>query len=125
MQTPGRLKLLPYSAALPHSSTVWHCAPSPLRGSRTDFGKKYFANARLHTSVVLCASGLNRLEHESGNKLKLDGQSRASLKQGAGQKARFGEEVVGFLNIAAHENVLPGNEGMIEHENGIVLVQTT
>src|SRR5947208_8953575 len=81
-------------------------------------------NTHLHTTVILCPGGLHRLEHEPADEFKLDGQPCAALKQRSGQKASLGEEVVGPVDIAGDEDILPGDEGMIEYKNGIVLVES-
>src|SRR5207237_6093392 len=81
-------------------------------------------NTRLHTTVILCPGGFNGFEHESSDEFKLDGQPRTALKQRSRQKACLREEVVGPFEIAGDEDILQGNEGMIEYKNGIVLVES-
>ena len=84
-----------------------------------------FPNASLHAAVILRAGRFNGLEHESCDKLKLDGQASASLQERSWQEAGLGEKVVGPFDVAADEHILPWDERVVEHKYGIVLVEAT
>jgi archaeosine-15-forming tRNA-guanine transglycosylase len=42
----------------------------------------------------------------------------------AGDEAGEGKEVVLLLHVTVDEDVLPGDEHLVEDENGVVLVET-
>src|SRR5690606_40349332 len=56
----------------------------------------------------------------SCDEVELDREPRAAVHDEPGQKARLREKVVGLLDVAVNEDVLPGHEHVVHDEHGVV-----
>ena len=65
----------------------------------------------------------DRLEQQAGDEVELDRQPRAAMHDEARQEAGAREEVVGLLDVAVDEDVLPGDQHLVHDEDGVVLVE--
>ena len=84
----------------------------------------HLADIGLDTAIVLGARGLHRLEEKAGDEVELDREPRAAMDDEARQEAGAREEVVGLVEIAIDEDVLPGDEHLVHDEHSVVLVET-
>ena len=82
-----------------------------------------FADLHLGAALLLNAERVQGLEHDAGQKVELDGEPRAAVHGEARNEARAGKEVVGLVQIAIDEQVLPRHEHLVQDEDRVVLVQ--
>ena len=81
------------------------------------------ADRRLHVARLARADGVHGLQEQAGDEVELHREARAALQNGAGQEAGVREEGVRLLDVLVHEDVLPRHEGVVEHEDRVVLVE--
>src|SRR5581483_5135521 len=79
---------------------------------------------RLHAAEALHAGGARRLGEQAGDEIELHGEPRAGLHGEAVDEAGAGIELLQPLHVAVNEHVLPGDEDVVEDEDGVVLVET-
>src|SRR5262245_42050192 len=77
----------------------------------------------LYPTKVVRAVGRDALGEQTGHKIELDAESRARLQVVAAEEARGTVKGVRFFDIAVDEDVLPRNEGIIEQQHRVVLVE--
>src|SRR5258706_6575110 len=82
-----------------------------------------FAELRLPAAECLDACRARRLVEETGDEIELHGKPGASLQSEAVEKSGARIEVLEALHIAMNDDVLPGNECVVEHENGVILIK--
>ena len=83
----------------------------------------HLADIGLHAAIVLGARRLDRLQQQAGDEIELDREPRAAVHDEARQEAGAREEVVGLLDVAVDEDVLPGDQHLVHDEDGVVLVE--
>ncbi len=81
------------------------------------------AQHRLVAAELVAAGGAQRLGDHAHQEIELDRQPRAALELVAGEEARLREEDLQLVEVAVQEHVLPWNERVVEHEDGVVLVE--
>ena len=82
-----------------------------------------FADLRLHAAKAVDAGGARRLDQNADQKIELHRQPHAALHGEAVEEAGFRIEILQPLDVAVDEHVLPGDERVVEHEDGVVLVE--
>src|SRR5262249_23606182 len=81
------------------------------------------ADLRLHAAECLHPCRARRLVEETRDEIELHGKPGAPLQCEAVEKSGARIEVLEALHIAINEDVLPWNERIVEHEDGVVLIE--
>ncbi len=69
------------------------------------------------------ADRLRGLQQETRQKVEFYGEARAPVHAKARDESRQREVAVGLVEIAIEEDVLPGHEHLVEHQDRVVLVE--
>src|SRR5438093_4305809 len=77
----------------------------------------------LHAAEVIRAVGSDALGKQAGHEVQFDAEAGARLQVVAAKKAGGAVKCVRLLDIAIDEDVLPGNERVIEEEHRVILVK--
>ena len=83
----------------------------------------HLADLRLHAAEGLHPGRARSLTSSPAMKSSFTAKPRAALEGEAVGKARARIELLQPLDVAMDEHVLPGDEGVVEDEDGVVLVE--
>ena len=81
------------------------------------------ADLGLHAAEGFDAGGARGLVEQPADEIELHGDARAALQREAVDEAGARIERLQPLDVAMDDDVLPGDEGVVEHEDGVVLVE--
>ena len=85
--------------------------------------RDHLAEHRLVAAELLGAGGAQRLGDDADHEIELYRQPRAALELVAVEKARARIEHLDLLDVAVEQHVLPRDQHVVEHEDGVVLVE--
>ncbi len=84
----------------------------------------HFAQHGLIAAEFVGTGSAQRLGDDADQEVELDRKPRAALELVARQEPGLREKDLELLEVAVKEHVLPGNERVVEYEDGIVLVES-
>ena len=83
----------------------------------------HLADLRLHAAERLHAGGARRLVEQADDEIELHREPRAALQGETVEEAGARIEALQPLDVAMNDHVLPGDERVVEDEDGVVLVE--
>src|SRR6266511_553205 len=85
--------------------------------------RQHLAHRRLHAAELVGSGGLDRFHEQTRDEVELHRQPRGAVEGEAVQEARNREEVRDLLEVAVDQDVLPGDQYVVQHQYGIVFVE--